>query len=124
MLKTKEAEDIADELLLEWWHWSRQWKPKLGVPRISPACRESGSNRQWDNSSEISDEYERRTTMEAVKWCVESLPYEYDQAIGIEMRNREVNAKVWRPAVQVQCNITYEQAISRIIPKMKEKCLL
>jgi len=131
MLKTKEAEaliapaDIADGLLEEWWHWSRAYRPNLGAPRIAPYCQGSAGSRQWDDSGEITDEYVRRETMDAVQFCVDSLPsYRYEQAIGIEMRNRQANAKVWRPMDQTGCNVTYQQALNAVIPKMRQKCLI
>lgn len=114
--------ELAEELLLEHWYWAKGYRPKLGAPRISPYSRESVSSRQWDNTSDIADESCRRSTMEAVEWCIDALPgYQYAQAIGIEMRNRASGAKVWRA---VDCAVSYADALTAILPKMREKCLI
>ncbi len=122
MDRSQEAEKIAlaDQLLLEWYEWSRSWRPNLGAPRCAPECREARTSRQWDSAAELTRETADRLDMEAVEWCVDAVSFPYQNAIGIEMKNRQVKAKVWRsPAGK-----TYQEALVQIVPFMRKKNLL
>lgn len=118
----KEAEEIAlaDQLLLEWYEWSRAWRPHLGAPRCAPECREARTSRQYDDSSDLVRETADRLDMEAVEWCVDAVSFPYQNAIGIEMKNRQVKARVWRSVH----GKTYTEALEQIIPHMRKKNLL
>jgi hypothetical protein len=104
----------ADLLLIEWYDWSRGYRPNLGVPGCAPECRSATSSRQWDSTTDITRETCDRSTMESVQFCYDSIPFDYQNAIGIEMRNRLVVAAVWRSPR----GTTYEQALELIIPEM------
>ena len=124
-IKTKGAlmHAKADELLQEWWEWSRKYRPHLGVPRIAPYCRESGNvGRQWDDPSDISSDEARRSVMRSVEFCVDSLPTHHSISIGLHMRNRL--AQVWRRGEQPENPMDYQFAIVAIIPLMRKECLI
>jgi hypothetical protein len=108
------AWEIADTLLVEWHRWSKPWRPNLGAQRVSPYCKEY---REDEKHNDESDGYEalHKREMEAVEFCVDSLAVPLRQAIGAEMRNREVNAKVWRSP----SNTAYSEALHAALPKMK-----
>lgn len=109
----------ADTLLIEWYRWSKLWRPKLGAPRISPYSRQSVSSKQYDDPADLTHDKVYQKEMEAVEYCVDALPVPLQQAIGTEMRNREVNAKVWRnPA-----NRSFEDALQAILPVMRKRGL-
>lgn len=109
----------ADTLLLEWFRWAKQWRPNLGAPRIAPYCRQSESSKQYDDAADLTHDRVYQKEMENVEWCVDALAVPLQQAIGTEMRNREVNAKVWRnPA-----NRSYSEALEAIVPVMKKRGL-
>lgn len=109
----------ADTLLIEWYRWSKQWRPKLGAPRIAPYSKQSVSSKQYDDPSDLAHDRVYQKEMENVEWCVDALAVPLQQAIGNEMRNREVNAKVWRSP----SNKTYEEALQAILPVMKKRGL-
>jgi hypothetical protein len=109
-------QQLADLLLIDWFRWSAGYRPKLGAPRVAPYCRQFQSSRQYDDQAAYSKLHIK--TCESVDWCVDTLAVPMQQAIGAEMRNRQVKAKVWRSAE------TYADALNALIPKLKERGLL
>lgn len=107
--------EIADTLLIEWYRWEKTWRPALGAPRISPSCR---GYQEDDRHNEDSDSYgeAHKREMSAVAFCVRTLAVPMQQAIGSEMKDREVKAKVWRSP----SNNTFEQALHAILPLMRK----
>lgn len=110
----------ADALLEEWRAWSATYRPALGVPGCSPSSREAQSARQWQSTSEITEERARKSEMERVEWCVDSIAFGSRQVIGVEMRNRASRKKVWR----TQSGKKYSEAIEETLPLMRLKGLL
>jgi hypothetical protein len=110
--------EIADSLLIEWYRWAKAWRPHLGAPRVSTYCRDY---RQDEKHNDESDGYERvhQKQMETVDFCLGALEVSMQQAIGSEMRNREVKAKVWRSP----SNRTYTEALDAILPVMRKRGL-
>lgn len=109
----------ADSLLMEWHAWSRSWRPDLGVPGCAPECRGAASSRQWDSTTEIVDEACQKAEMDAVQWCYDALEFPYQNAIAIEMKNREVRAQVW----QSRMGKSFDEALDAIMPIMRKKGL-
>lgn len=114
-----ECKLIADELLEEWHAWSATYRPALGIPGCAPSCREATTSKQWDSTFEIGDERVRAKEMENVEWCVDAIPLPCRQAIGVEMKNRETRANVWRAAGAAN----YADAIEAILPFMRKRGL-
>ncbi len=106
-------------LLVEWYDWSRGYRPDLDSPGCSPACRNSKSSRQWDSTADILREECGQMEMEAVQESYEAIHFHYQSAIGVEMRNRISRAKVWRSPFDK----TYEEAIEKIMPEMRKRGL-
>jgi hypothetical protein len=111
--------EIADQLLMEWHAWTAGWRPDLGVPGCAPECRQATSSRQWDSTSDIVGESCRKTEMDAVQFCYDALEFAYQNAIAVEMKNREVKAKVWRSKM----GKTFDEAMDAIMPVMRRKGL-
>lgn len=111
----------ADALLEEWHAWSATYRPALGIPGCSPSSRQAQSSKQWQSTSEIAEESVRRGEMEATEWCVDTLPFSYRRVIGVEMRNRKIQSRVWRVA---QDGSTYEDALAALLPKLMSKGLI
>ena len=107
----------AEVLLQEWYEWTRQWRPQLGMRTSSPyGCG------TWENAEACDDDDAIlcRARMEAVECCVNSLPPEMERAIGFEMRRRSGSCAGNTPkAAQA-----YRQAVKAIVPKMAGRCLL
>ncbi|ARQ46271.1 hypothetical protein [Oxalobacter formigenes] len=113
--------ELADELLRDWYDWSRQWRPDLDMPHLAPYCREAKSAGGWEGDSDIMEESFHRNTMEAIDFCVNSLPPEYSLAIGLEMRKRRGAAREWRNGCR---GVSYKMAVAAILPKLKAKYLI
>ena len=111
----------ADALLEDWYDWSQQWRPKLGMPSLSPYCRELYSEADGREDREGSEESVYRMTMEAVDYCVESLPPATSRAIGLEMRQRRGLAREWKGG----CNgVSYRKAMEALLPKLAARGLI
>lgn len=111
--------ELAELLLTEWYDWSRGYRPSLDVPGCAPACRDARSSRQWDTTTDILADTSDRLTMEAVQFCYDSIHFHFQNAIGVEMRNRLAGARVWRSPFDK----TFEQAIEQITPHMRKRGL-
>lgn len=107
--------EIADNLLIEWYRWSKSWRPHLGAPRIAPYAKDY---RQDEKHNEESDDYSavHRKEMQAVAFCMSAIEVGMQQAIGTEMRNREVKQRVWRD----RSNQTFDVALNAVYPKMRK----
>jgi hypothetical protein len=119
MMQSATVREKADLLLIEWYEWSSGYRPDLDVPGCSPACRDSRSSRQWDSTTDITRELADRLTMEAVQFCYDSIHFHFQNAIGVEMRNRLARVNVWRSPF----GRTYDEALEAIIPHMRKKGL-
>jgi len=110
--KLNEREQV-EQLLIDWYRWSKRWRPHLGAPRVSVYCRQSRTSRQYDEDAE--DERVFIHEMKAVEWCVNELPIPLQVAIGLEMRNREARAKVWVGGG------SYSEALSKVTVLFKKR---
>ncbi len=113
--------ELAEELLKDWYDWSGQWRPCLDMPHVAPYCREAGCDEGGETDTEAFEESFYRNTMEAVDFCVNSLPPEYSLAIGLEMRRRHGAAREWKSGCR---GVSYKMAVAALLPKMKEKYLI
>lgn len=118
-MKRAEERELADALLLEWYHWSAAYRPALGGERTSVSCRQAMSSRQYEDSTEASCGRLHVNEMRSVAFCVDQLPMAQQVAIGIEMKNRGARARVWRSSAAD----TYENAIEAICPIMRRRGL-
>lgn len=110
--------ELAEQLLTDWYRWSRSWRPALGAPRVSPYCRQSRTSQQYDEDAGFDRVFLHE--METVDWCLGELPLSLQQAIGIEMRNREVQARVWRCSRPAR----YGEALAAVIQLLAVRGLL
>ncbi len=127
---TSEAEK-ADALLLEYHDYSAQWRPPLGAPGASAACRQAKSSRQWEDSTEASCGGLYKDQMEAIEFCLDQLTPAIRLVIQSEMKSRadrrdawrvRGSQKVWRQR-DVFPSIAYVDARSLLIPLMRKRCL-
>jgi len=110
---------LADQLLEDWYHISKNYKVKLGHQRIAPYCKQFKSSRQFDDASTITNKTVTDEQFARIDLCVDKLELPHRAAIGIEMKNRQVKRKVW----WCQMASTYDQALENILPFMREKGL-
>lgn len=109
----------ADTLLIEWYRWTKAYRPNLGAPKIAPYCKQATSSKQYEEAYDLTHDRVYQNEMKAVDFCVDAIEVSMQQAIGTEMRNREVSAKVWRSP----SNRTYEEALAAILPVMRKRGL-
>jgi hypothetical protein len=112
--------EIADQLLMDWYLWTKPYRPALGAPRVSPYCKESQTSNQYDDPSDMERDRVYITQMKSVAFCVDSIPVPMQQAIGIEMKNREVKSRVW----SCKGATSYEVALDAVMSKMRRECLI
>ena len=108
----------AEALLQDWYEWTRQWRPQLGIRTSSPY----GYGAQ-ENAAVCDDDDDGilcRARMEAVECCINSLPPEMERAIGLEMRRRSGS----RAGNTPQTTQAYRHAVKAIVPKRGGRCLL
>jgi hypothetical protein len=110
---------LADNLLESWYYYSLSYRPNLGVPRIAPYCKQSKSSRQYETVADLTDQHMRKDLAEAVEFCVDQLALNHRSAIGIEMKNRAVKARVW----SCKSASTYVEALAAVLPIMRAKGL-
>lgn len=110
---------LADQLLERWYYYTSIWRPNLGVPRIAPYCKQSKSSRQYEESSDLSVNATTKKELEDIDWCVAHLEMKHSAAIGIEMKNRQVQRKVWRCAHAS----SYVEALHAVMPIMRGRGL-
>lgn len=107
----------AEALLQDWYEWTRQWRPQLGIRTSSPYGYGIQENADCDDDD---DGILCRARMETVECCVNSLPPEMARAIGLEMRRRSGSCAGNTP----QAAQAYRHAVKAIVPKMAGRCLL
>jgi hypothetical protein len=109
----------ADALLYEWYRWSKPWRPALGAPKLAPYCREAQISKQYDQAADLTHDQVYQNEMKAVAFCVYELVTPMQQAIGCEMKNREVKSTVWRcPGAS-----SFAAAMDAILPVMRKRGL-
>jgi hypothetical protein len=109
----------ADTLLMEWYRWTKLYRPNLGAPKIAPYCKQSQSSKQYEDASDLTHDRVYQNEMKAVDFCVDAIAVPMQQAIGTEMRNREVRAKVWRDSGNRQ----YSDALALVMVVMRKRGL-
>lgn len=88
--------DEIDELLVEWYEWQSEYRPKTGYGRVSSAFRDYRG--RWADSEDLADRAQaaaRKAVCEGVDACVSRLELRARIAIQTEMRNRLSGSKVW-----------------------------
>jgi hypothetical protein len=108
----------ADQLVWEWFEWSRRWRPHLGTPRVVPYCRQSRTSRQYDEFASYDDVF--TVEMQAVERCVEKLSMVHQQAIVFEMRKRGPQDSIDASFV----SDTYLDSLNTILPLLLKEELM
>jgi hypothetical protein len=88
--------DEVDELLVEWYTWQSEYRPKTGYERVSSAFRDYRG--RWADSEDLADRAQaaaRKAVCQAVEACVGELELRARIAIQTEMRNRKSGITVW-----------------------------
>ncbi len=111
---------LADRLLERWHYYTSIWRPNLGTPRIAPYCKQSKSSRQYEQISDLNANSMSKKELEDIDYCVAKLETRHSAAIGIEMKNRQVGARVWR----CERASSYGEALGAVMPFMRIKGLL
>lgn len=131
MTHTSSEAQKADELLLEYHDFTKDWLPALDFPGASAACRQAKSSRQYEDSTEASCGNLHKAQMEAIEFCLDQLTHAIRLVIETEMKRRAERRdawrergtqKVWRQR-DVFPSVAYVDARTLIIPIMRKRCL-
>jgi hypothetical protein len=89
------------------------------VPKVAPYCRQSASSKQYDDPTDLTHDKVYQNEMKAVDWCMDAIAVDMQQAIGTEMRNREIGVHVWRSPSKR----TYSESLAAVMVVMRKRGL-
>ena len=93
-MKTK-ANNILNDLIVEWWRWSKGWTGVAGYNTCA-MFHDVKSSRQWDSETDVLDGSLHNSQMKAVDFHIGELDATHRTAIQIQARNLATGASVWR----------------------------
>jgi hypothetical protein len=114
--------DKIDELLLDWYEWSRGYGLPLGYGKAEPACRDFRISRQWMDYDDLNAEVEYNLK-ESVGKVLEPMIHKLDVrsrlAINTAMSNFYSGSKVWvNPRYPETQDEDYARAKAILCPQM------
>lgn len=120
--------DAIDDLLLQWYEWSRGYKPALDYDRAAASCRDFRISNQWmdyDELSAIVDHQLRAATGEAVDPLIQRLSLAHRVAVMTACRNFVAGSLVFRnPRNPDTQDADYAEAKRLIRPALIAKGLI
>jgi hypothetical protein len=122
------AYDEVDDILFDWFTFSKMYQPALGYGRADSTCRDFTISRQWmeyDELSEMVDHKLREGVAKAVEPLIFELTLRQRMAIQTAMRNMDAGRTVWtNPRYPETQESDYTQAKEALRPKLFAKGLL
>jgi hypothetical protein len=122
------AYDEVDDILFDWFTFSKMYQPALGYGRADSTCRDFTISRQWmeyDELSEMVDHKLREGVAKAVEPLIFDLTLRQRMAIQTAMRNMDAGYTVWtNPRYPETQESDYAQAKEALRPKLFAKGLL
>ena len=114
--------DKIDELLLDWYEWSRSYGPKLSYGGAEPACRDFRISRQWMEYEDLNEEVEwnlKAMHGRALEPMILKLDVRSRLAINTAMLNFIAGASVWmNPRHPETQEADYARAKAILCPRM------
>ena len=124
----EKRQQVADELLNDWWWYTNVYQSTKGYGTVAPYCSNAPADHSHDDASEVSEDKLNSIRMASIEFCVSQLATGFAVAIGIEMKNRQAGAKVWRPRdVALNTGVavsTYSEALVVVAEIMRKEGLL
>lgn len=121
---TREESDQVEALIMEWYHWSRGYRPKLGVGRVSAFVRGMTADEAYDD--EDVDARLAATRGEQTELCIDELPWQQRSAIGLHAGNKAAGARVFsNPRLTPeQQHAAYQEAKVALLPALRRRGLV
>ncbi|AMG38448.2 hypothetical protein AL504_21910 [Achromobacter xylosoxidans] len=121
---TREESDQVEALIMEWYHWSRGYRPALGVGRVSAFARGMTANEAYDD--EDVDARLAAARGEQTELCIDELPWQQRSAIGVHAGNRAAGARVFsNPRLTPeQQHAAYQEAKVALLPALRRRGLV
>lgn len=121
---TREESDQVEALIMEWYHWSRGYRPQLGVGRVSAFARGMTSDDTYDD--EDVDARLAATRGEQTELCIDELPWQQRSAIGVHAGNKAAGARVFsNPRLTpAQQHAAYQEAKAALLPLLRRRALV
>lgn len=122
---TREESDQVEALIMEWYHWSRGYRPKLGVGRVSAFAR----GMMPDDAYVDDEDIDARLTAargEQTELCIDELPWQQRSAIGVHAGNKAAGARVFsNPRLTPeQQHTAYQEAKAALLPALRRRSLV
>lgn len=92
---TDDIRQLFDDLLCQWHHWSRGYRPMADVGS-SPMFHQCKSGRQYDSQYELAEQSLDDDAMRSIDFHVYELPPTQRTAIQLNARNIATGRQVWR----------------------------
>ncbi|WZB62290.1 hypothetical protein WJ970_00660 [Achromobacter xylosoxidans] len=83
--------DQAEALIMDWYHWTRGYRPKLGVGRIAAFARGMVPDDAYVDSEDV-DARLNAARCQQVDLCIDELPWQQRAAIGVHAGNKAAGA--------------------------------
>lgn len=92
---TDDIRQLFDDLLCQWHHWSRGYRPMADVGS-SPMFHQCKSGKQYDSQYELAEQSLDDDAMRSIDFHVYELPPTQRTAIQLNARNIATGRQVWR----------------------------
>ncbi len=121
---TREESEQVEALLVEWFGWTRAYRPNLGAGRVSIYAR--GVSEVADSDADEIDQRLAAARAEQVDVCIDSLRWQLRAAIGIHAGNKAAGAVVFsNPRLTPeQQHAAYQEAKAVLIPALRRRGLI
>lgn len=121
---TREESEQIEALLVEWFGWTRAYRPNLGAGRVSIYAR--GVSGGADNDADEIDQKLTAARAEQVDVCIDSLRWQLRAAIGIHAGNKAAGACVFsNPRLTPeQQHAAYQEAKAELMPLLGKRGLI
>jgi len=110
---------VLNDLLARWHHWSSSYSFGKGYPSVDSACRYSRTSRQYDDENGALDSAVDNKIMEAFDAAVWTIPQPYLTAIQFQARNFHTRAQVWNsprlPKNEVERSVLLMEARNKLM---------
>jgi len=121
--------DLAEALIMTWYHWARSHREPLGYPGKSPMFwpAKTGITRDEDIERDERDARIARQQAEQVDVCIDELPtWQMRSAVGLHAASKAAGVKVLRnPRMSAQeQHAAYLDAKALLIPKFIRRGLM
>ena len=116
--------DQAEALIMDWYHWTRGYRPKLGVGRIAAFARGMVPDDAYVDSEDV-DARLNAARCQQVDLCIDELPWQQRAAIGVHAGNKRRRGRVPQSApVAASAACRLPGRAPPLLPALRRRALL